>query len=141
MTKVTKLRLCDWLLLITMLLMLVSSIHLEGTGSSGLWWVWIHIIVGCCFFVNIVWHLSLHFGWKSWIHKLQKQKSPVTRWLAILALLTIISAIVAVMHWVDSYTHSSIGGVHGKIGFAFIVFAIGHTIKRINFYKFKKKNG
>ncbi len=139
MTKAKKLKLCDWLLLVTMILMFVSSIHLEATGSRGLWWVWAHITVGLCFFSGIIGHLYFHFGWKSWAHKLRKQKSPVTRWLAVLALLTAMSAIMTFLHWADSYVHSPIGGVHGKIGFAFIVLAIGHTIKRIKFYKPKKK--
>ncbi len=140
MTKAKKLKLCDWLLLAATAMMLASSIQLEVTGSRDPMWVWQHIIIGCCFFANIIWHLHLHFGWKSWIQKLHKQKSSVTRWLVVFTLLAIISAIVAFFHWMDSYTHSSLGGVHGKIGFMFLVLAIGHTIRRIKFFKKNRKH-
>lgn len=134
MTKAKQLKSCDRLLLIITILMLASSIQLEATAGRSVWWVWIHIIVGCCFFANIIWHLYLHFGRKSWIERLRKQKSPVTRLLAIFGLLTIISAIAAFFLWVGPQTHTSPGGWHGKIGFIFIALAIGHTIKRIGFY-------
>lgn len=138
MTKAKKLKICDWLLLVSTVVMLASSIQLEATGSRAVIWVWLHIIIGCLFFANIIWHLYLHFGWKSWLQKFRKQKSLITRWLAVFALLTIISAIVASAHWIGSWAHSPLGGVHGKIGFIFIVIAIGHTVKRINFFKSKK---
>lgn len=38
-----------------------------------------------------------------------------------------------------SFTHSPIGGVHGKIGFFMIILAIGHICKRIKFFKSNKK--
>lgn len=135
MTKVKKLKICDSLLLVATVMMLASSIQLEVTGSNSVIWVWLHIIVGCCFFSNIIWHLYLHFGWKLWINKFRKLKKPATRWLGILALLTIISAVVALFHWGGSYNHSPIGGIHGKIGFIFLALAVGHTIKRIRFFK------
>lgn len=116
---------------------LASSIQLEATDSRSIVWILIHMIVGSLFFTNIVWHLHLHFEWKSWIQRLRKQKSPVTRWLAVFALLTLISALVALFHWIGTYTHSPIGGIHGKIGFVFIALAIGHTVKRIKFFKRK----
>lgn len=139
MTKVKKLKICDWLLLVATVVMLASSIQLEAAGNSAVVWVWLHIIIGCLFFAGIIWHLYLHFNRESWIQRLRKQKSPVTRWLAILGVLTVVSAISALCHWADSYTHSSIGGWHGKIGFIFIAIAIGHTVKRIKFFKNKRK--
>lgn len=140
MTKAEKLRLCSWMLIYATALVLASGIQLEVTDSRNIIWVLIHMIIGSLFFANIVWHLYLHFGWKSWIQKLRKQKSPVTRWLAIFALLTIISTFVALFHWIGSYTHSPVGAIHGKIGFVFLALAIGHTIKRIKFFKFARKS-
>ncbi len=137
MTKKYKLRLCDWTLAVLMISILASGIQLEVIDSRSVAWVWIHVIIGCLFFADIVWHLYLHFGWKSWVQRLRKQKSPVTRWLAVFALLTIISALVALFHWIGTYTHSPIGGIHGKLGFVFIALAIGHTVKRIKFFKRK----
>lgn len=137
MTKIEKLRLCDWMLVFATAFILASSIQLEATNSRSIIWILIHVIIGCLFFTNIVWHLYLHFDWKSWVQRLRKQKSPVTRWLAIFALLTLISALVAIFHWIGTYTHSPIGGIHGKIGFVFLALAIGHTFKRIKFLKRK----
>ncbi|WP_300301568.1 hypothetical protein [uncultured Muribaculum sp.] len=135
MTKKEKLGLCDWMLVFATAFILASGIQLEATGSRSVVWIWIHVAIGCLFFSNIVWHLYLHFGWKSWIKRLRKQKSLVTRWLAIFALLTLISAIATFIHWIATCVHSPIGGIHGKIGFVFLLFAIGHTVKRIGFFK------
>lgn len=140
MSKVKKLRLCDWMLVFATTFILASSLQLEVTDSRSIAWVLIHMIVGSLFFVNIVWHLYLHFAWKSWIQRLLKQKSPVTRWLTVFALFTLISALVALFHWIGSYTHSQVGAIHGKIGFVFIALAIGHTVKRIKFFKFARKS-
>lgn len=65
MTKATKFKICDWLLLVATVVMLASSIQLEATGSCAVIWVWLHIIIGCLFFASIIWHLYLHLGWKS----------------------------------------------------------------------------
>lgn len=138
MTKAKELRLCDWMLVFATTFILASGIQLEATDSRNIIWVLIHMVIGSLFFTNIVWHLYLHFGWKSWIQRLRKQKSPVTRWLTVFALFTLISALVALFHWIGTYTHSPVGAIHGKIGFVFIALAIGHTVKRINFFKNRK---
>lgn len=135
MTKANKLRLCDRALLCVMVGMLASSVQLEATGSRSIPWVWLHVVVGCVFFSNIIWHLYLHFGWTGWINRFRKQKSPVTRVLAIVGALTVVSAVAASFHWVDSYIHSPLGAVHGKLGFLFVAIAVGHTLKRIRFYR------
>ena len=98
MSEVKKLRLCDWMLVFATAFILASGIQLEVTDSSSIAWVSIHIIIGSLFFANIVWHLYLHFGRKSWVQ------------------------------------------IHGKISFVFIALAIGHTVKRIKFFKFAKKS-
>lgn len=72
MTKAKKLKICDWLLVVATVVMLTSSIQLEATVSRAVIWVWLHIIIGCLFFASIIWHLYLHFGWKSWFQKLRK---------------------------------------------------------------------
>ena len=134
MSEVKKLRLCDWMLVFATAFILASGIQLEVTDSSSIAWVSIHIIIGSLFFANIVWHLYLHFGRKSWVQRLRKQKSPVTHCLDIS------SSFVALFHWIGTYTHSPVGAIHGKISFVFIALAIGHTVKRIKFFKFAKKS-
>lgn len=126
MNKIAKMRSCDWTLIALTIVTLASSVQLEATGSLSIIWVWLHILIATLFIVLIGWHLFLHFKWKNWFNKLWRQKSPVTRWLGIFYFLTILSAIVALCHWLGTYTHS-----HGKNGFIFIAIAIGYTVKRI----------
>lgn len=134
MKKITKLKICDWSLLVVTILMLASSIQQEG------WWigmglVWVHIVIGVVFFLLIGWHLQLHFKWKNWFVRLKQQKSHVTKWLAAFGVLTLLTALVATVHVLNTLEHTTLGGVHGKFGFVFIALAIGHAIKRIKFYK------
>lgn len=138
MKKTEKIKQCNWLLVLTTVIILASSIQLEATGSRNILCVWLHISAGLIFTTNIIWHIHLHFGWKSWGTKLRKLKSPVTKWLAFGGLLTVVSALAASIHWLSAYTHSPLGGVHGKLGFLFLALAIGHTVKRIRFFKAQK---
>lgn len=133
MKKLTKLKICDWLLLVVSVLMLASSIQLEG------WWlgmsfIWTHIAVGIVFFLLIGYHLQLHFNWQNWFVRLKQQKSKVTKWLAAFGALTLLTAIIATIHMFRTWQHSAIGGWHGKIGFVFLALAICHMIKRLKFY-------
>lgn len=130
MPKKLKLKICDWGLVCATVLMLASGIQLEATGSQEAAWVWLHSAIGLLFFSGIAWHLYLHFKWKQWIKRLSSQKSPVTRWLAIIGALTLLSGCWAFAHWATSHLHSPIGGIHGKIGFLFLLLVIGHTAKR-----------
>ena len=136
MTKAQKLKMCDWTLAILLPIVLASSIQLEATSSSGIFPVIFHIIVAPLFMCIIVWHIYLHFQWKKWLTKISKLKVP-TRILWWLYILTFISGIATFLHWLIENEHSALGGVHGKIGFLMIAFAIGHTIKRIKFFKKK----
>ena len=129
--KLSKMRLCDWLLIGLTILSLASSIQLEFTHCTSISWVWSHVIIATSFIVLIGWHLYLHFQRRNWVKMLRVQKSPVTRMLGIFCILTIISAIIAFIKWVNVYSHTIAGGIHGKIGFLFLAICIAHTIKRI----------
>ena len=137
MKKSEKLRLCNWSLVYVSALMLLSSIQLEATSGESVAWVTVHIIIGLIFTGLVFWHVALHFGTDTglWLRRFKKLKSPVTKVLCILFLLTLISAIIAFAHWLGDFTHSSIGGVHGKIGFLMIIVAVGHILKRISFFQ------
>lgn len=124
-------RRCDWILIGLTIITLASSIQLEITHCYLVSWVWSHVIIATIFIVLIGWHLYLHFQRRNWVKMLRIQKSPVTRWLGIFCLLTIISAIIAFLQWVNVHSHTIAGGLHGKIGFIFIAICIAHTIKRI----------
>ena len=135
MNRRLKLKFCNWLLLFLMIVTLASSIQLEASDSRSTIFVWIHVIIASIFITFIVYHIKLHFGWNRWFFKFNKLKSSVTRLLWWITLITIISAIVAFVHWISTFTHSPIGGVHGKIGFLMILVAIIHTLKRAAFFK------
>ena len=139
MKKITKLKVCNWSLLSLTIAILISRIQLEATHSNGITSVWIHILTGVLFMGMAAYHVYLHFGKSNWFLKFRKQKSQVTRILWWVALVTLVSGVTAIIHWVTTFTHSSIGGVHGKLGFLMIILSIGHITKRIKFFKRKKK--
>lgn len=141
MKKITKLKICDWSLLILTIAILISGIHLEITNSSGLTSVGIHIIVGLLFMGTATYHVFLHFGYCNWFAKINCQKSQATRILWWVSLITLITGIIASSHWLTAFTHAPIGGVHGKLGFLMILLSIGHIAKRIKFFKPKAAHG
>ncbi|MDE6049134.1 MAG: hypothetical protein K2G09_05515 [Paramuribaculum sp.] len=136
MTKAQKLKICDWTLAVLLPIVLASSVQLEATSSSGILPVIFHITVALPFMCLVVRHIFLHFKWKKWFTKFSKLKVP-TRILWWLYILTSISGIAAFIHWLIENDHSALGGAHGKIGFIMIAFAIGHTVRRIKFFKKK----
>ena len=138
MTKAQKLRLCNWTLLIVAPLMLASGIQLEVTQGQDPAFVWLHTALGIAFVSLAVWHISLNLKWGNWFGKFKKMKNHVTWMLWWFFLLTIVSAAIALTHWLDAQTHSPLGGLHGKMGLAMMVVAIGHTLRRIWFFKRKK---
>ena len=137
MTKAQKLKICDLTLAILLPIVLASSIQLEVSSSEGLWPVILHTIATFTFMCLIVRHIYLHFQWKKWLTKFSKLKV-ATRLLWWLYVLTFLSGAATFGHWVITHQHSPLGGVHGKIGFLMIAFAIGHTLKRRKFFIRKK---
>lgn len=135
MNKQRKLKACDWLLLIVTVLILSSSIQLEITSGSSKFWVWTHIILGTIFFGMIGWHLQLHFQWRNWFRLLWKQKLKNTKWLVVIGILTILTAVISTIGWIVSPDHSKIGSVHGKFGFLFVVLVLWHIFRRLKFYR------
>lgn len=135
MTKKSKLKLCNWMLLISTVAILGSGIELEIIHGDNIASVAIHIILGIIFESLAIWHIYLHCGNRNWFLSFSKLKKPVTRILWWLFILTLVSGLVALFHWGGTLIHSPIGGIHGKIGFLMIAVAIGHIIKRIKFFK------
>ncbi len=138
MKKAKLLTICNWSLLVFSITVLASSIQLEATASRSFTLVILHIIVATIFSLLVGWHIYLNFNGGNWFRKFAKAKSPITRVLWWFFLFTVLSAIFALFHWLGSFEHSPIGGIHGKIGFIMIAIAIGHTIKRIKFFKKKR---
>lgn len=138
MKKMQKLKVCNWVLLIMIIPVLVSGIELEATSGSNYASVRCHIVIASIFLLLTVWHISLNLSWSGWFKKFSRLKSPVTRILWWLFLLTALSGIAAEIHWLATYAHSPVGAIHGKIGFAMLIVAIGHTLKRLRFFAFRR---
>jgi len=134
MAKCSKQKICNWTLMIVSVMMLISSIQVEC------WWlgmtlIWLHIGLGILFYVLIGWHLQLYLQKHNWFVGLKRQKSHLTRWLAVYGFLTLLTAIIATVQMFITWRSTAIGGWHGKIGFIFAAFAIVHIVERIRFYQ------
>lgn len=136
MKKIIKLRICAWSLAIFTAVMLSSGLQLEISPFGGRIWVWSHIAAGCIFIGTIIWHISLHKStgvkWYGYGNIYNKH-----RWLSLFFAFTLISGLLATIHWIGIYSHSTIGGIHGKLGFIFIIIVIRHIDKHIKFYQLK----
>ncbi|MCM1070736.1 MAG: hypothetical protein NC210_00170 [[Clostridium] fimetarium] len=136
MTKLGKLRLCDWVLLCAAAVMLVSALWLEINPFGPGIWVWFHILLGAVMVGFIIWHLALHKASKSG----GKRGANIGhhhhggRGLGLFCMLMIVSGIAATVAWLGTYTHSTIGGIHGKIGFIFLILVALHVRKYRRFY-------
>lgn len=130
----SKLKICNWTLLIFTALMLASALQLEITSGADKTMVWLHIILGSVFMVNICWHLQLHYKWRNWLKALWK-RTTVIKWLTVTAILTLVTGAWAIGEWASTATHSHVGAVHGKIGFLMLVFVIVHMFQKIKFYR------
>lgn len=133
MKKITKLRICDWSLLLLTIIMIASSLQLQFTWL-GMTFIWLHIAFGLAFFLLIGWHLQLHFNRRKWIPAISNQKSGVTKLLAVFCALTLITALIATIMMFITWHHSAIGSLHGYLGFAFLILLIIHIAARIRFY-------
>ena len=137
MKKITKLRHCNWGLLVASAAIFISGLQLEVIHSSGDLSVWIHIIIGSLFMRLVVTHLYLHFGKSNWFAKFSNLKSRATRILWWVTILTLITGIATSVRWILTNTHTPLGGIHGKLGFLMIILSIFHIIDRLNFFKRK----
>lgn len=138
MKKIVKLKICNWSLLPLSIAIMISGIQLEATQSSDTTSVWIHIAVGILFSAMVLYHIFLHLSNSDWFSKFNRQKSRLTRILWPVSLITFISGIVAGIHWLGTFTHAAIGGIHGKFGFIMLILSTAHICTRIKFFRSKK---
>lgn len=134
MTKKSKLRLCDWSLLFLTIAIFASGIQLEINPAGATIWVWAHIVIGILFFCGIFWHIGLHKSGKKRVESKNKNRRNRHAVMGVFFLLTLLSGIIATCHWIGTYFHSTIGGIHGKFGFLFIITVIFHIAKHRRFY-------
>lgn len=134
MTPAERLRVCDRILGIVLIVMLVSGIQLEATSGRYAWSVWAHIALGIVLTVLSVWHIYLHYRWSDWFARFRKNRNRSTRILWWIFLVTAVTGIIATVVWLVGHDHSPIGAIHGKIGFLMVIVgvihAVGHKHKR-----------
>lgn len=131
MNTAEKLKICNRLLGLTLILMLASGIQLEAMAGSYTWSVWVHIALGVILTILSIRHIYLHYRSDNWFARFAKNRNKVTRVLWLVFLLTAMSGIAATVQWIVENGHSPIGGVHGKIGFLMVIVAIIHAAKHI----------
>ena len=144
MEKKKQSRICNWFLLVLAILMLASGIQMEATagadflGISFPVYMVFHVVVAILMTAAIIWHIWLHFSWKEWVKRFSSLKRRDTKILAIVAALVPMSGILALLVLLfNGMQHHGVGGLHGKIGFAFLVVGIYHIVRRIRFFKRK----
>ena len=142
MEKKTQSRICNWSLLVLAILMLASGIQMEACfgadflGFSFPVYMVFHVIVALLMTTTVIWHIWLHFSWKEWVKRFSALKRMDTKILAAVAVLVLVSGIVALLVLLfNGMQHNGLGGVHGKIGFIFIAIGIYHIVRRVRFYK------
>lgn len=129
MKTVTKIKLYNKLLGCTLIMMLASGIQLEATSGKYGWSVLVHIVLGIILTFLSVYHIYLHYGLSNWFSRFAKNRNPITRILWWVFLLTMITGMVVTIVWIGECVHSSLGGIHGKIGFLMVLIAIIHVVK------------
>ena len=139
MNTAEKLKICNRLLGLTLILMLASGMQLEATAGSYAWSVWVHIVFGTLLTVLSIRHIYLHCRSSNWFARFAKNRNTTTRVLWWIFLLTVISGLAATIQWLVENGHSPIGGVHGKIGFLMVIIAIIHAAKHIRQRKQAKR--
>lgn len=129
MNTAKKFKICDKTIGCLSLIMLASGIQLEASGGVYAWSVWVHIFLGLLFTALCIYHIYLHYKFSNWFSRFAKNRNIITKILWWVFLLTVVSGIAVTIIWVGDSTHSILGGIHGKIGFLMIVFAVIHTLR------------
>ena len=133
MKKATQFRICNWSILAITILILASGLQLEINPYGDKIWVWLHIAVGTLYATGVVWHMKLH-NWPR-TARARRNKHP---WLGTFSVLALLSGIIDTVHWLGTFSHSTIGGLHGKIGFIMLIAVFIHLRKHIRFYRLEK---
>lgn len=141
MTEKTLLR-CNIMLLILAFFMIASSILLECLHGEA--WgnirfsaiVWIHVAVSSCFLLLAAYHIYLHWGtpWQ-WSKGYKACRNKPTRFLACIFLVVLATGVLSIFCFTNGVQHTTIGGVHGKIGLIAALISILHGIKRFRWFK------
>lgn len=139
--NMNKLKICNISLLAITPAVLATSIILEAShGKSVLglkfnFWVIIHLVAVLVMTGLVCWHLRMNWGRISgWAKKFTGKASGASKTLAILIAFTALTGLAAIPQWMF-HGHSTVGGIHGKIGFLFILVCLIHTIRHRKWFK------
>lgn len=127
-------------LLALLLPALGSSLLQEFLGGADMHYVTnnmltiMHLIVCVPMLLFVGVHLWANCGnITQWFAKIHRQKAQ-TQWLFWLSVLTFVSGIVATVVYF-LHGHTSVGGIHGKLGFVALALMLWHTYRRLKWYK------
>ena len=140
--KNQQLRWCNLALMALTPFMLASSIQMEALGGDDMLGVsffaltFINAGFGVAMFALVFWHLYLHFGGLVWLKKFGASPK-LTRWLGGVGVATLASGAFILAYMLSRFEHNTIGGIHGKIGFAFVALALFHLVKHRGWVKRK----
>lgn len=126
-----RLKICNRLLGLTLILILASGLHLEVTSGRYAWSVWVHIALGLVLTALALYHIFLHYRKANWFARFAKNRNTSTRILWWVFLLTAVSGLAATVGWIGDKVHSPLGAVHGKIGFLMVIVAIVHVARHL----------
>lgn len=73
MNTTEKLKICNRLLGLTLILMLASGIQLEATAGSYTWSVWVHFALVIILTVLSICHIYLHYRFSNWFVRFAKK--------------------------------------------------------------------
>lgn len=132
--KKRQLLICNYSLLLVMVIVVASGIVLEcihgkefmGIGNHTLKWT--HIIMSIALIALAWWHVRLN--WNSagnWAKRFASHRSRGFQLTAILFLATALTGLVSIAIWL-THGHTVFGGVHGMIGFVCALFVLSHII-------------
>ena len=102
-------------------------------------WVILHLIAVLAMTGLVCWHLRMNWGRISgWAKKFTGKASGASKALAILIAFTALTGLAAIPQWMF-HGHSTVGGIHGKIGFLFILVCLIHTIRHRKWFRKNKE--
>ncbi|MDO4163479.1 MAG: 4Fe-4S dicluster domain-containing protein [Bacteroides sp.] len=139
-TEKTLLR-CNIALPILAIVMIASSLLLECLHGEA--WgnirfttlVWVHVAVSTGFLLLAAYHVYLHWGSiRQWSKGYKACRSKQTRVLACLFLVVLATGILSVFCFANGI-HTTVGGIHGKIGLIAALVSILHCLKRFRWFK------
>lgn len=141
MLKKKKLIICNVTLLVFAIIALASGLaveELKGETLLGIPYKGIVLIHASSAFTMLcvaTYHIHLNLGAKAWWQKIVQQKKIISRLLYIFLILLGLSSTLALIMWLYTFEHNFVGGVHGKIGLAFIFLCVLHVSGRWKWFK------